>query len=106
MIERLLTESGNAGKISLGAAAGNADSASVTGLPGIHETESGDHSRVTAIPAAGWSRQHKISSCSMSPTNTVTANGAVGFEYYWGGINSGWVFAGYVIPLITSFVVA
>ena len=56
MNERLLTESNNVGKISLGAAAGNADYASTTGLPGIYERESGDRLQVAAIPAAGRSQ--------------------------------------------------
>jgi hypothetical protein len=56
MNERLLTESSNVGKISLGAAAGNANSASATGLPGIYEPESGDRLQVAAIPAAGRSQ--------------------------------------------------
>lgn len=56
MNERLLTESNNGGKISLSAAAGNADSASATGLPGIYEPESGDRLQVAAIPAAGRSQ--------------------------------------------------
>ncbi|MCX7397456.1 MAG: hypothetical protein NT138_07215 [Planctomycetales bacterium] len=56
MNERLLTESNNGGKISLSAAAGNADSASTTGLPMIHDPESGDASPAAAIPAASESQ--------------------------------------------------
>jgi hypothetical protein len=76
MNERLLTESNNGGKISLSAAAGNADSASTTGLPTIHEPESGDGSQATAIPAAGGSMLQEISNPSASPGGVAIAVGA------------------------------
>jgi hypothetical protein len=75
MNERLLTESNSGWKISLSGAAGNADFASTTGLPMIHDPESGDGSATAAIPAAGESRSHKISSPFPSPTNAVPAYG-------------------------------
>ena len=74
MDEPLLAKCNDARKISLAAAAGNADSTSVAGLPANQELESGDRSQGTAIPAAGGSMPQKISSSSSSPITAVIAN--------------------------------
>jgi hypothetical protein len=76
MDEHLLAECNMAGRISRAAADGNAGFASATGLPAIHEPESGDRPQVTAIPAVGGSRLQKISNPSASSIIAAVPVGA------------------------------
>jgi hypothetical protein len=76
MDEHLLAECNMAGRISRAAADGNAGFASATGLSAIHEPQSGDHPKVTAIPAVDEAWLQKISSPSASSIIAAVAFGA------------------------------